>query len=62
MASGICPECGPVYLGCCERVWPTGVAPQFYVCEHQGPDGRHRWETLGPIDVRPVVSLHVDVV
>lgn len=71
-----CPYCGPalVYLGSCEvddtihtisveqQVDPVAeLMPRPYDCAH-GPDERgHTWSTLGPIEIRPVLSLHVDV-
>jgi hypothetical protein len=49
----------------------TMAMPRWWVCVHMGPrrhtqrwgwtDTPHRWKTAGPIEIRPVFSLHVDV-
>jgi hypothetical protein len=55
-----------------EQLHPVEEGPRrWWRCEHMGPirryrwgwtDTPHRWESMGPIELRPVLALHVDVV
>lgn len=53
----------PAEVGVWERPDPVAAAPpRWWVCVH-GPDEHgHVWETRGPIEIRPVWSIHVEVV
>jgi hypothetical protein len=71
-----CPYCRTtVYLGDClpreeivelrveEQPDPVGAAmPRWWECAHLPADRGHRWQTAGPIELRPVLALHVTVV
>lgn len=70
-----CPFCrADVVLGDCEphEVVDTGVLlypepdrpptlTRWWVCWHGPLADRHRWDTAGPIEIRPVWSVHVEV-
>lgn len=71
-----CPYCGTdVYLGEAEpqkelhdihvdeQVDPALVMPSYWwECAHGAAERAHRWKTSGPIELRPVLGLHVHVI